>query len=147
MSNAVAVASLLNVTLVFPRFLYSKVWKDPSQFGDIYQEKHFIKIMKDEVDIVKELPPDLKSVDIEAVGSLITDADLVKEAKPTGYNRALLPLLLRNRVIHFLGFGHRLGFDPLPFELQASFSYGIAKAREVSIDPRRSSSSPSWSWL
>ncbi|PON87279.1 GDP-fucose protein O-fucosyltransferase [Trema orientale] len=86
--NAVAVASLLNATLVLPRFLYSKVWKDTSQFGDIYQEKHFMKIMKDEVDIVKELPPDLKSVDIKAIGSL--------------------------------GFAHRLGFDPLPFELQVT---------------------------
>lgn len=28
-------------------------------------------IMKDEIDIVKELPPDLKSVEIEAVGSLV----------------------------------------------------------------------------
>lgn len=27
--NAVAVASLLNATLVLPRFLYSNVWKDP----------------------------------------------------------------------------------------------------------------------
>ncbi|PON87274.1 O-fucosyltransferase [Trema orientale] len=116
--NAVAVASLLNATLVLPRFLYSNVWKDPSQFGDIYQEKHFIKVMKDEVDIVKELPPDLNSVDIEAIGSLITDADLVKEAKPIDYIRTVLPLLLRNRVVHFLGFGNRLGFDPLPFELQ-----------------------------
>ncbi|KAF4374271.1 hypothetical protein G4B88_022045 [Cannabis sativa] len=116
--NAVAVASLLNATLVIPRFLYSSVWKDPSQFGDIYQENHFIDIMKDEVDIVKELPPDLKSVDIEAIGSLITDEDLVKEAKPADYLKIVLPLLLRNRVVHLLGFGNRLGFDPLPLELQ-----------------------------
>ncbi|KAM6575013.1 hypothetical protein CsatA_023340 [Cannabis sativa] len=116
--NAVAVASLLNATLVIPRFLYSSVWKDPSQFGDIYQENHFIDIMKDGVDIVKELPPDLKSVDIEAIGSLITDEDLVKEAKPADYLKIVLPLLLRNRVVHLLGFGNRLGFDPLPLELQ-----------------------------
>ncbi|XP_060974820.1 O-fucosyltransferase 8 isoform X2 [Cannabis sativa] len=116
--NAVAVASLLNATLVIPRFLYSSVWKDPSQFGDIYQENHFIDIMKDGVDIVKELPPDLKSVDIEAIGSLITDEGLVKEAKPADYLKIVLPLLLRNRVVHLLGFGNRLGFDPLPLELQ-----------------------------
>ncbi|KAF4381299.1 hypothetical protein F8388_016255 [Cannabis sativa] len=89
-----------------------------NQFGDIYQENHFIDIMKDEVDIVKELPPDLKSVDIEAIGSLITDEDLVKEAKPADYLKIVLPLLLRNRVVHLLGFGNRLGFDPLPLELQ-----------------------------
>ena len=29
-----------------------------------------MKVMKD-VDIVKELPPDLKSLDIEAIGSLV----------------------------------------------------------------------------
>ncbi|KAB1213020.1 hypothetical protein CJ030_MR5G013074 [Morella rubra] len=116
--NAVAVASLLNATLVLPRFLYSNVWNDPSQFGDIYQEEYFMNILKGEINIVKELPPHLGSVDIEARGSLVTDADLVKEAKPVDYIRNILPLLLRNGVVHFLGFGNRLGFDPLPSELQ-----------------------------
>ncbi|OVA00115.1 GDP-fucose protein O-fucosyltransferase [Macleaya cordata] len=116
--NAVAVASLLNATLVIPKFLYSNVWNDPSQFGDIYQEEHFMNTLKDEVNIVKELPSHLQSLDIEAIGSLITDADIVKEAKPIDFVRVILPLLLRNGVVHFLGFGNRLGFDPLPFKLQ-----------------------------
>ncbi|GMH30473.1 hypothetical protein Nepgr_032316 [Nepenthes gracilis] len=116
--NVVAVASLLNATLVIPRFLYSNVWKDPSQFSDIYQEEYFINLLKNEVTIVKDLPPHLKSLDLEAIGSLITDADLKKEAKPSDYVRRILPLLSRNGVIHFLGFGNRLGFDPLPPQLQ-----------------------------
>ncbi|KAL4627165.1 hypothetical protein ACB092_05G148300 [Castanea dentata] len=116
--NAVAVASLLNATLVLPRFLYSNVWKDPSQFGDIYQEEYFMSTLKDEVNIVKELPPHLSSLDFEALGSLITDADIVKEAKPVDYIRSVLPPLLKNGVVHFLGFGNRLGFDPLPSNLQ-----------------------------
>ncbi|XVF40305.1 hypothetical protein PTKIN_Ptkin01aG0102900 [Pterospermum kingtungense] len=116
--NAVAVASLLNATLVLPKFLYSNVWKDPSQFGDVYQENYFMRILKDDVDIVKELPPHLKSLDIEAIGSLITDADIAKEAKLNEYITSVLPLLLQNRVVHFLGFGNRLGFDPLPPDLQ-----------------------------
>ncbi|XVE88224.1 hypothetical protein DITRI_Ditri19aG0051700 [Diplodiscus trichospermus] len=116
--NAVVVASLLNATLVVPKFLYSNVWKDPSQFGDIYQEDYFMRILEDDVDIVKELPPQLKSLDIEAIGSLITDADIAKEAKPNDYVSSVLPLLVRNRVVHFLGFGNRLGFDPLPPDLQ-----------------------------
>ncbi|KAK1591687.1 hypothetical protein Q3G72_011660 [Acer saccharum] len=66
--NAVAVVSLLNSTLVLPRFLYSNVWKDPSQFGDIYQEEHFMNMLKDEINIIKELPPYMKSIDIEAIG-------------------------------------------------------------------------------
>ncbi|CAN1355855.1 O-fucosyltransferase 8 [Linum perenne] len=116
--NAVAVASLLNATLVLPTFLYSNVWKDPSQFGDIYQEKYFFDMMKDEVDIVKELPGRFKSLNIEAIGSLITDSDLPKEATPNDYHEKVLPILLRNGVVHLLGFGNRLGFDPLPSEIQ-----------------------------
>ncbi|XP_010686224.2 O-fucosyltransferase 8 isoform X2 [Beta vulgaris subsp. vulgaris] len=116
--NAVAVASLLNATLVVPRFLYSSVWKDPSQFGDIYQDEHFINTLKDDVAITKDLPPHLRSVDLEAIGSVITDAHLVKEAKPSDYVRLVLPVLLQNGVVHLLGFGNRFGFDPLPHNLQ-----------------------------
>ncbi|KAL3851402.1 hypothetical protein ACJIZ3_013284 [Penstemon smallii] len=132
--NAVAVSSLLNATLVIPKFLYSNVWKDPSyntaslssltsfcgcsQFSDIYQEETFMNILKDDIDIVKELPSHLKSMDFEAFGSLVTDADLSKEATPEEYIKNILPILLKNRVVHFLGFGNRLGFDPLPSDLQ-----------------------------
>ncbi|KAL4563314.1 hypothetical protein LXL04_027354 [Taraxacum kok-saghyz] len=116
--NAVAVASLLNATLVIPRFLYSNVWKDPSQFGDIYQEDYFMKTLKDEVNIVKDLPSHLESLNLKEIGSLITDADLTKEATPVEYIQKILPILLKNGVVHFLGYGNRLGFDPLPSELQ-----------------------------
>ncbi|KAI3680810.1 hypothetical protein L6452_35586 [Arctium lappa] len=116
--NAVAVASLLNATLVIPRFLYSNVWKDPSQFADFYQEEYFMKTLKDEVNIVKDLPPHLKSLDFKEMGSLITDSDLSKEATSDEYIEKILPLLSKNGVVHFLGYGNRLGFDPLPSELQ-----------------------------
>ncbi|CAI8590990.1 unnamed protein product [Vicia faba] len=116
--NAVAVASVLNATLVIPKFLYSNVWNDPSQFGDIYQEDYFINILKDDIAIVKELPPDIKSMDVEAIGSQITDADLAKEATVGDYIETVLPLLLKNRVVHFLGYANRLGFDPIPYEIQ-----------------------------
>ncbi|KAK1557219.1 hypothetical protein Q3G72_020548 [Acer saccharum] len=114
--NAVAVASLLNSTLVLPRFLYSNVWKDPSLV--ISTKEHFMNMLKDEINIIKELPPYMKSIDIEAIGSLITDADFMKEATPIDYVKKVLPFLVRNGIVHFLGFGNRLGFDPLPSELQ-----------------------------
>ncbi|XP_019439626.1 PREDICTED: uncharacterized protein At1g04910-like isoform X2 [Lupinus angustifolius] len=116
--NAVAVAYLLNATLVIPKFLYSNVWKDPSQFGDIYQENYFVSVLKDDISIVKELPPHMKSMEVEAIGNQITDADLVKEATSADYIKIVLPLLLRNGVVHFLGYGNRLGFDPLPSHIQ-----------------------------
>ncbi|KAJ4770015.1 O-fucosyltransferase family protein [Rhynchospora pubera] len=116
--NAVAIASLLNATLVLPKFLYSSVWKDTSQFGDIYQEEYFLDYLKDDVDIVKELPPHLQALDVEAIGSQITDIEIMKEAMPSYYIEAILPILQRNGIVHFLGFGNRLGFDPLPPLLQ-----------------------------
>lgn len=116
--NAVVVAALLNATLVLPRFLHSSVWKDKSQFGDIYQEDYFVNYMKSDVLIVKDLPPHLQSLDLEAIGSQITDNDISKEAEPSEFIRTALPVLQKNGVVHFLGFGNRLGFDSVPADLQ-----------------------------
>ncbi|WVZ79885.1 hypothetical protein U9M48_027411 [Paspalum notatum var. saurae] len=81
--NAVVVAALLNATLVLPKFLYSSVWKDTSQFGDIYQEDYFINYMKHDVRIVKELPQHLKSLDLEAIGSQVGEPQLCSETRDT----------------------------------------------------------------
>lgn len=116
--NAVAVARLLNATLVVPKFMFSSVWRDDSQFGDIYQEDYFINYLKPDIRIVKELPDELRSLDLEAIGSVVTDEDIMKEAKPSFYRKNILPILIKNRVVHFLGFGNRLAFDPIPFQLQ-----------------------------
>lgn len=52
----------------------------------------------------------------------VTDADVVKEAKPSFYKKYILPILHKNRVVHFLGFGNRLASDPLPFQVQVNLS-------------------------
>ena len=61
---------------------------------------------------------ELQSLDLEAIGSLVNDTDVMKEAKPSIYVKKILPILLKNRVVHFVGFGNRLSFDPIPFQLQ-----------------------------
>lgn len=43
-----------------------------SQFGDIYQEDYFVNYMKSDVQIVKDLPPHLQSLDLEAIGSQVS---------------------------------------------------------------------------
>ncbi|GAU18420.1 hypothetical protein TSUD_203090 [Trifolium subterraneum] len=116
--NAVVVARLLNSTLVIPKFMYSSVWRDTSQFRDIYQEEHFITNLTPDIRIVRELPKNLQSLDLEAIGSVVTDVDMGKEAKPSYYLKHILPIILKNQVVHFVGFGNRLAFDPIPFELQ-----------------------------
>lgn len=47
------------------------LWLFLSQFGDIYQEEHFINYLKPDIQIVKELPKELGSLDLEAIGSLV----------------------------------------------------------------------------
>ncbi|XP_027192756.1 O-fucosyltransferase 15 isoform X2 [Cicer arietinum] len=116
--NAVVVARLLNSTLVIPKFMYSSVWRDLSQFRDIYQEDHFINNLTPDIRIVRELPKELQSLDLEVIGSVVTDVDMGKEAKPSFYLKHILPIILKNQVVHFIGFGNRLAFDPIPFELQ-----------------------------
>ncbi|KAI3787920.1 hypothetical protein L2E82_00432 [Cichorium intybus] len=43
---------------------------ESSQFGDIYQEDYFIKTLKIEVNIVKNLPSHLESLDVKELGTL-----------------------------------------------------------------------------
>ncbi|XP_041995477.1 O-fucosyltransferase 15-like [Salvia splendens] len=117
--NAVAIARMLNATLVLPRFMFSSVWRDASQFGDIYQEDYFIDYLKPDIRVVKELPLELQSLDLEAMGSMVTDSDIMKEAKPSFYMKYILPILHLNRVVHFVGFGNRLASDPIPHKLQS----------------------------
>nr|AAX95803.1 growth regulator protein, putative [Oryza sativa Japonica Group]ABA91716.1 Plant protein family protein [Oryza sativa Japonica Group] len=56
--DAVAVASLLNATLVTPAFHLNSVWRDSSKFGDIFDEDHFIGSLRKYIRVVKKLPED-----------------------------------------------------------------------------------------
>ncbi|KAG5522417.1 hypothetical protein RHGRI_034560 [Rhododendron griersonianum] len=54
--DMVAVARLLNLTLVVPELDKTSFWADPSNFDDIFDVKHFIDSLRDEVRIVRRLP-------------------------------------------------------------------------------------------
>ncbi|KAJ6401987.1 hypothetical protein OIU84_014126 [Salix udensis] len=134
--NAVVVARLLNSSLVIPRFMYSSVWRDVSQFSDIYQEEHFINYLTPDIRILKELPKELQLLDLEAIGSTVTDVDVPKESEPVFYLKNILPILLKNRVVHFVGFGNRLAFDPIPFQLQEKRGHAVKASRYLAIHLR-----------
>lgn len=57
--DVVAVAGLLNATLVIPIFHLNSVWQDSSNFSDIFDEDFFIDSLKNNVKIVRELPEDM----------------------------------------------------------------------------------------
>jgi hypothetical protein len=45
-----------------------------SQFGDLYEEDYFIQYLKDDVRVVKELPFELQSLDLDAIEAVVSSA-------------------------------------------------------------------------
>ncbi|KAK6940262.1 GDP-fucose protein O-fucosyltransferase [Dillenia turbinata] len=56
MGICVAVAKILNATLVIPYLEVNSVWQDSSSLADIFDLDYFIEVLKDEVSIITELP-------------------------------------------------------------------------------------------
>ncbi|KAG6435961.1 hypothetical protein SASPL_100842 [Salvia splendens] len=105
--NAVAVAGLLNATLVIPHFDVHNVWKDPSTFADIYDEDHFISSLKDYVMVVHDLPDELMenyNFSISAIPSMRVPA----WASSRYYMDEVYPVLQETRVVRISPFANRL---------------------------------------
>ncbi|CAH8382523.1 unnamed protein product [Eruca vesicaria subsp. sativa] len=114
--NAVAVAGYLNATLVIPNFHYHSIWKDPSKFGDIYDEEYFVTTLANDVRVVDTVPEYL----MERFDYNLTKVYnfRVKAWAPTHYYRdSVLPKLLEEKVIRISPFANRLSFDaPRPVQ-------------------------------
>ncbi|KAI9200919.1 hypothetical protein LWI28_015082 [Acer negundo] len=111
--NAVAVAGLLNAVLVIPRFELNSVWKDTSEFGDIYDEEHFIATLDGYVKVVRELPDPL----MEKYDYNITNIPNFRvQAWTTAnyYLREVYPVLREQGVIRIAPFANRLAMNVPP---------------------------------
>uniref|UniRef100_M8CF29 O-fucosyltransferase family protein n=1 Tax=Aegilops tauschii TaxID=37682 RepID=M8CF29_AEGTA len=115
--DAVAVASLLNATLVIPIFHLNNVWRDPSKFSDIFDEDRFIGTLRQHVRVVKELPKDVLlrfNHNISSIPNMRTKA----YSSPDHYVQKVLPKLMELGVVRIAPFSNRLA-QSVPSNIQA----------------------------
>ncbi|XP_065847048.1 O-fucosyltransferase 10-like [Euphorbia lathyris] len=111
--NAVALAGLLNAILVIPYFEFNGVWRDPSEFGDIYDQDHFIATLEGYVKVVKELPDEV----MERYDHNFTSIPTIRVqawAPANYYLGAVYPVLQEQGVIRISPFANRLAMSVPP---------------------------------
>ncbi|WOG92233.1 hypothetical protein DCAR_0311496 [Daucus carota subsp. sativus] len=95
--DMVAIARYLNVTLIVPELDKVSFWADPSEFQDIFDVDYFISSLRDEVRILKELPPRIKRrVELGLFYSMapISWSDI------SYYHNQVLPLIQKYKIVH-----------------------------------------------
>ncbi|KAE9619965.1 hypothetical protein Lal_00040328 [Lupinus albus] len=113
--DMVAIARHLNATLIVPELDKTSFWADPSEFQDIFNVDNFIASLRDEVRILKQLPPNLKRrVEL----GLSYTLSPISWSHISYYENQILPLLLKHKVVHLNRTDARLANNGLPPEIQ-----------------------------
>lgn len=113
--DMVAIARHLNVTLIVPELDKTSFWADPSEFQDIFDVDHFITSLRDEVRILKELPPRLKE---RVERGLFYTMPPISWSDISYYEKQILPLIRKYKVVHLNRTDTRLANNGQPLELQ-----------------------------
>ncbi|KAJ1400863.1 putative O-fucosyltransferase, plant [Sesbania bispinosa] len=113
--DMVTIARYLNVTLIIPELDNTSFWNDRSQFQDIFDVDYFINFLRDEVRILKELPPQKKQkVESESLYSMPP----ISWSNMTYYYEVILPRIKTYEVVHFTKTDARLANNGIPEEVQ-----------------------------
>ncbi|CAI9096552.1 OLC1v1032732C1 [Oldenlandia corymbosa var. corymbosa] len=112
--DMVTVARLLNLTLVIPELDKKSFWADPSNFEDIFNVKHFIDSLRDEVRIIRRLPKKFG----RRYGYQILEMPPVSWSSEKYYLEQILPLYAKYKVIHFNRTDTRFANNGISLELQ-----------------------------
>nr|BAK00855.1 predicted protein [Hordeum vulgare subsp. vulgare] len=113
--DMVTVARYLNVTLIVPELDKTSFWADPSEFRDIFDVDYFIASLRDEVRILKELPPRLKK---RVEQGYLRSMPPVSWSDISYYNNQILPMIKKYKVLHLNKTDARLANNGLPMEIQ-----------------------------
>ncbi|KAG7028396.1 hypothetical protein SDJN02_09577, partial [Cucurbita argyrosperma subsp. argyrosperma] len=112
-TDAVAVARILNATLVVPELDHHSYWKDDSDFVNIFDVGLFISSLSKDVTIVKRVPDKV----MRAMEKPPYTMRVPRKSEPEYYLDQVLPILLRRRVVQLTKFDYRLS-NMLDEELQ-----------------------------
>ncbi|KAJ3699027.1 hypothetical protein LUZ61_002732 [Rhynchospora tenuis] len=115
--NAVAVAKIMNATLILPVLKQDQIWKDQTKFEDIFDVDHFINYLKDDVRIVRDIP-DWFTEKTELFTSIKrTVKNIPKYASAQFYIDNVLPRVKEKKIMSLKPFVDRLGYDNVPTEI------------------------------
>ncbi|CAA0818261.1 O-fucosyltransferase family protein [Striga hermonthica] len=115
--NAVAVAKIMNATLILPVLKQDQIWKDQTKFEDIFDVDHFIDYLKDDVRIVRDIP-EWFTDKTELFSSIRrTVKNIPKYAPAQFYIDNVLPRIKEKKIMALKPFVDRLGYDNVPQEI------------------------------
>uniref|UniRef100_A0A6M2E6K8 O-fucosyltransferase family protein n=1 Tax=Populus davidiana TaxID=266767 RepID=A0A6M2E6K8_9ROSI len=115
--NAVAVAKIMNATLILPVLKQDQIWKDQTKFEDIFDVDHFIDYLKYDVRIVRDIPEWFTDKSELFTSIRRTVKNIPKYAPAQFYIDNVLPRIKEKKIMALKPFVDRLGYDNVPPEI------------------------------
>uniref|UniRef100_A0A0D9WTF4 Uncharacterized protein n=1 Tax=Leersia perrieri TaxID=77586 RepID=A0A0D9WTF4_9ORYZ len=115
--NAVAIAKIMNATLILPVLKQDQIWKDQTKFEDIFDVDYFINYLKDDVCIVRDIPDWFTEKDELFTSIKRTVKNIPKYASAQFYIDNVLPRIKEKKIMSIKPFVDRLGYGNVPMEI------------------------------